>query len=244
MNPKLSLVAAGVMAIVFTARTQEYNSADASTVEHSTNAAGDKITTYTSFKTTHYHGQTKRDEYVSVDTDYAPVCSKLDWTWSKRAPTTVSSYRGGDWTGVADVDADSNREAQPFAQQVQQPTVPVNAVSIPITADYKPIDSGVPATSMAVKITSNRWTSDKTLIATGTLTNTSAAPVKITKVIASGFDVHQNLVAVTDGLPGDGSYTIGNAEIAPGATDLFKVALNDEKKIIRFVTAKPYIVQP
>jgi hypothetical protein len=240
MNPKLSLIAAGVMAIVFTAQSQEYNSADASTVEHSTNAAGDEITTYTSFTTSHYHGQTKRDEYVSVETDYAPVCSTLNWTWSTRAPTTVTSYRSGDWTGVADSDS----EAQPLPRQTQQFTVPVNTVSRPVTVVEGPTESDVPATSMAAKITSNRWTSNKALIATGTLTNTSAVQVTVTKVVANGFDGNQNLVAVAHGLPEDGSFTIGNAEIAPGATVIFKVALSDEKKVIRFVTATPYIAQP
>jgi hypothetical protein len=111
-------------------------------------------------------------------------------------------------------------------------------------ADLKALESSVPAASMAVKITSNRWTPDKALIATGTLTNTSAVPVTVTKVVATGFDGNQNLVAVAHGLPGDGSFTIANAEIAPGATVIFKVALSDEKKVIRFVTATPYIAQP
>jgi len=97
-------------------------------------------------------------------------------------------------------------------------------------ADLKALESSVPAASMAVKITSNRWTPDKALIATGTLTNTSAVPVTVTKMVATGFDGNQNLVAVAHGLPGDGSFTIANAEIAPGATVIFKVALSDEKK--------------
>jgi hypothetical protein len=58
------------------------------------------------------------------------------------------------------------------------------------------VKADVPATNVAVKITSNRWTSDKALIATGTLTNTNTVPVTVTKIVANGFDENQDLVTV------------------------------------------------
>ena len=57
------------------------------------------------------------------------------------------------------------------------------AATHPVTVVDGPNKPDVPATSMAVKITGNRWTSDKALIARGTMTNTSAVPVTVTKVV-------------------------------------------------------------
>jgi hypothetical protein len=98
-----------------------------------------------------------------------------------------------------------------------------------------------PATKLVVAFTGNRWTTDKLLIATGTLTNTNSMPVTITRIIATGFDKQQNVVAGGPGSPEQADYTIGDAEISPGATAIFKVALSDPKKAIRFVKATPLI---
>jgi hypothetical protein len=98
-----------------------------------------------------------------------------------------------------------------------------------------------PATKLVVAFTGNRWTTDKRLIATGTLTNTNSMPVTITRIIATGFDKQQNVVTGGPGAPDEAVYTIGDPEIAAGATAIFKVALNDPKKAIRFVKATPLI---
>lgn len=66
-------------------------------------------------------------------------------------------------------------------------------------------------------------------------------PVTITRIIATGFDRQQNVVAGGPGAPEQADYTIGDAEIAAGGTAIFKVALNDPKKVIRFVKATPLI---
>jgi hypothetical protein len=50
-----------------------------------------------------------------------------------------------------------------------------------------------PANTLVVAFTRNRWTTDKLLIATGTLTNTNAVPVRITRIVATGFDKQQNV---------------------------------------------------
>jgi hypothetical protein len=94
-----------------------------------------------------------------------------------------------------------------------------------------------PATKLAVTFTGNRWTTDKLLIATGTLTNTNPMPVTVTRIIATGFDKQQNVVAGGPGALEEPDYTIGDAEIGPGATTVFKVAFRDPKKTIRFVKA-------
>jgi hypothetical protein len=47
------------------------------------------------------------------------------------------------------------------------------------------------AKKLIVQFTNNRWTAEKVLIATGTLTNTNAVPVTITKIEATGFDAQQ-----------------------------------------------------
>jgi hypothetical protein len=96
------------------------------------------------------------------------------------------------------------------------------------------------AKKLIVEFTNNRWTAEKVLIATGTLTNNNAVPVTVTRIIATGFDKQQNVVAGGSGFPQESSYTIGNDEIAAGATVNFKVALSDAKKVIRFVRAIPY----
>jgi len=98
-----------------------------------------------------------------------------------------------------------------------------------------------PATKLVVAFTGNRWTTDQRLIATGTLTNTNPMPVTITRITASGFDKQQKVVAGGPGAPGEVNYTIGDAEIPAGATAIFKVALSDPKKVIRFVKATPLI---
>jgi hypothetical protein len=104
-----------------------------------------------------------------------------------------------------------------------------------------PIASGQdPASKLVVVFTDNHWTTDKLLIARGTLTNNNPVPVTIAKIIATGFDKQQKRVA-GGGAPDEASYTIGNAEIEPGATAVFKVALSDPKKAIRFVKATPLI---
>jgi hypothetical protein len=98
-----------------------------------------------------------------------------------------------------------------------------------------------PATKLVVAFTGNRWTTDKLLIATGTLTNTNPMPVTAARIVATGIDKQQNVVAGGSGAPDEADYTIGNAEIGPGATAIFKVALSDPKKAIRFVKATPLI---
>jgi hypothetical protein len=98
-----------------------------------------------------------------------------------------------------------------------------------------------PATKLVVAFTGNRWTTDKRLIATGTFTNTNPMPVTITRIIATGFDKQQKVVSGGPGAPEEVDYTIGDAEIPAGATAIFKVALSDPKKVIRFVKAMPLI---
>jgi hypothetical protein len=104
--------------------------------------------------------------------------------------------------------------------------------------------SALPSTdtpaNLVVAFTNNRWTVDKVLIATGTLTNASAEAVEVTKILATGFDKERNVVADQQ----EPSYTIGNAEIAAGETVIFKVALSDPKKLIRFVKATPFVATP
>lgn len=105
-----------------------------------------------------------------------------------------------------------------------------------------PMQSDIdPARRLVVAFTANRWTTDKVLIATGTLTNTNPVTVTVTKIIATGFDKQQNVVAGGPGSPEEASYTIGDAEVDAGATAIFKVALSDPKKAIRFVRARPLI---
>ncbi len=94
---------------------------------------------------------------------------------------------------------------------------------------------------LIVEFTNNRWTAEKVLIATGTLTNTNTVPVTVTRIIATGFDKQQNVVAGGAGFPQEASYSIGDTEINAGATVIFKVALSDPKKAIRFVRARPLI---
>jgi hypothetical protein len=107
--------------------------------------------------------------------------------------------------------------------------------SAPIAADQDP------ASKLVVVFTDNRWTTDKLLIARGTLTNNNPMPVTIAKIIATGFDKQQNVVAGGPDSREQTEYTIGNAEIDAGATAIFKVALSDPKKAIRFVKATPLI---
>ena len=97
-----------------------------------------------------------------------------------------------------------------------------------------------PATKLVVQLTDNHWTADRLLIVTGTLTNTSAVPVTITKIIATGFDKQRNVVPGEGSSP-EASYTIRDAEIAAGAATDFEVALSDAKKVIRFVKTTPCV---
>jgi hypothetical protein len=105
-----------------------------------------------------------------------------------------------------------------------------------VLSPHTPADSKPdPATKLVVQLTNNHWTDDKVLIVTGTLTNTTAVPVKITQIIATGFDQQRNVVAGSPVSSQAASYTIGNAEIAAGAAVDFEVALSDAEKVIRFV---------
>jgi hypothetical protein len=108
--------------------------------------------------------------------------------------------------------------------ELSTPDTSVAAAPAPTRSDTDP------ATKLVVAFTGNRWTTDKLLIATGTLTNTNPMPVTITRIIATGFDKQQNVVAGGPGAPEKADYTIGNAEIDAGATTIFKVALSDPKK--------------
>jgi hypothetical protein len=107
------------------------------------------------------------------------------------------------------------------------------------------IDSSAPAASnsdlaakLIVEFTKNRWTPEKVLIATGTLTNTNGESVTVTNIITTAFDAQHSEVKNALGAPAD--YTITDTEIAAGATVTFKVALSDPKKVIRFLRAIPY----
>jgi hypothetical protein len=91
--------------------------------------------------------------------------------------------------------------------------------------------------SVVSAINSNRWTANA-LIVTGTLTNTNAVPVRITKISATGFN--KNKKAVIDG----SDFTIMHNDLAPGETVKFKVALKDYAKQLKFVKVTPYIVGP
>ena len=93
--------AVGLAMIAISAQAQEYTSVDSSDVVHSMDANGNAVTTYTKYTTSSYHGQTKQDEYIQVDAVYAPVADTLYWTWSTPAPTSVSFYKAGEWTGPA-----------------------------------------------------------------------------------------------------------------------------------------------
>jgi hypothetical protein len=95
--------------------------------------------------------------------------------------------------------------------------------------------------NVVVAFTSNRWTAEKFLIATGTFTNTNAVAIRVTKIIATGFDKDRKPITDDSGFQPIANFTIGDPEIAPRATAIFKVALSDPKKIIRFVKAIPYV---
>ena len=92
-----------------------------------------------------------------------------------------------------------------------------------------------------MKLTNNRWTADRVLIVTGTLTNTNPVPVTVAKIIATGFDKGRNAVAGDSGSSTEASYPIGDAEIAAGAVVVFEISLRDAKKVIRFVKATPFL---
>jgi hypothetical protein len=98
-----------------------------------------------------------------------------------------------------------------------------------------------PATKLVVHLTDNHWTADGVLIVTGTLTNTNAVPVTVTKIIAAGFDKQRNVVAGDPVSSQEASYAIEDAEIAAGAAVDFEVDLSDTKKVIRFVKTTPYV---
>jgi hypothetical protein len=95
----------------------------------------------------------------------------------------------------------------------------------------------LPPKNVVSVINSNRWTASA-LIVTGSLTNTNAVPVRITKISATGFN--KNKKAVIDG----SDFTIVHDELAPGETVNFKVALKDDAKQVRFVKVTPYVVGP
>jgi hypothetical protein len=95
----------------------------------------------------------------------------------------------------------------------------------------------LPPKSVVSSIKSNRWTATALIVA-GTLTNTNAVPVKITKISATGFN--KNRKAVIDG----SDFTITHNELAPGETVNFKVALKDDAKQVKFVKLTPYVVRP
>jgi hypothetical protein len=95
----------------------------------------------------------------------------------------------------------------------------------------------LPLKNVVAAINSNRWTANA-LIVTGTLTNTNAVPVRITKISATGFN--KNKKAVIDG----SDFTIMHNELAPGETVNFKVALKDDAKQVKFVKVTPYVVGP
>jgi hypothetical protein len=101
-----------------------------------------------------------------------------------------------------------------------------------------PLESAPPI-KVKVQFTSNRWTTDKVLIATGTLTNNNTTAVRVTQIVATGYDKDRKMVTEDSGLQHPTDYTIENPEIAPGAAVIFKVALSDGKRVIRFVEAKP-----
>jgi hypothetical protein len=98
-----------------------------------------------------------------------------------------------------------------------------------------------PATKLVVQIVNNRWTADRVLIVKGTLTNTNAMPVTVTKIIATGFDKQRKVVAGDPGFSEEAGYTIGEAEIAAGATVNFEVPLRDVNEAIRFVKTTPFL---
>lgn len=98
-----------------------------------------------------------------------------------------------------------------------------------------------PATKLLVQLTDNHWTADRVLIVTGTLTNTNAVPVTITKIMATGFDKQRKVVAGDPGPSQEASYTIRDAEIGAGGAVDFEVDLSDAKKVIRFVKTTPYV---
>ena len=95
----------------------------------------------------------------------------------------------------------------------------------------------LPPKSVVSAINSNRWTGTALIVA-GTLTNTNAVPVRITKISATGFN--KNKKAVIDG----SDFTIMHNELAPGETVNFKVALKDDAKQVKFVKVTPYVVGP
>jgi hypothetical protein len=130
MTKNILLLATGLALGGLRAYAQEYTSVDSSETIHSTNAAGDDITTYTSYKTSHNHGQTKVDAYIRVDTEYAPVCDSLFWTWSKRAPTSVSFSRIGDWK--VDALAARHISSQTPLVSPQAPAVPRIETSVTV----------------------------------------------------------------------------------------------------------------
>jgi hypothetical protein len=110
----LLLAALGLALSAIGAQAQEYNSADASTTVESTNEAGDRITTYTSYSLSEYDGKIKETAFITVSTDYAPVCDHTFWTWSKRPSTSVSFYKDADWKSPAVVRPQLNHDGMAY----------------------------------------------------------------------------------------------------------------------------------
>ena len=120
-----------------------------------------------------------------------------------------------------------------------RPAEPAPQLYAPPAATPAPVSSMemLPPKNVVSAINSNRWTANA-LIVTGTLTNTNAVPVRITKISATGFN--KNKKAVIEG----SDFTIMHNEIAPGETVNFKVALKDDAKQVKFVKVTPYVVGP
>jgi hypothetical protein len=122
----------------------------------------------------------------------------------------------------------NSRPAEPAPQLYARPAstpAPVSSMEM------------LPPKNVVSAINGNRWTANA-LIVTGTLTNTNAVPVRITKISATGFN--KNKKAVIEG----SDFTIMHDELAPGETVNFKVALKDDAKQVKFLKVTPYVVGP
>jgi hypothetical protein len=146
-----------------------------------------------------------------------------------------------------------DKSTLPYNQEAPAATPSQNSVGSPYSSPAepapqlyaRPAPTPAPVSSMEMLppksvvsvINSNRWTA-AALIVAGTLTNTNAVPVRITKISATGFN--RNKKAVIDG----SDFTIVHNELAPGETVNFKVALKDDAKQVKFVKVTPYVVGP
>jgi hypothetical protein len=117
------------------AQAQEYYSVTSHVVTGCAVADGGYATTDITYTDSFYHGQTKRDTYVQVDTEYHAHWGE-EWPYQTRimapkAPTSVSFYKSGDWTDNS-VRPQLNHDGRAYSSPTQAHPVAALAQS-PVT---------------------------------------------------------------------------------------------------------------